>query len=149
MTATKKSMRFLTALALIFAMVLSISSVPVSAAVGGPETWYTGSSTSPTLNINGYNTTYAKTIANSGTLTVSAHFTPADQLTNYSFTLEICNAAGNTIVGTFTDSLLTSKTLTVRTNVTAGQVIFIRMGSFKKGTNVSEPSAVYYSRTLS
>lgn len=148
MTNAKKSIRNLTVLALVFVMVFSIFSLTVSA-VGGPEDWYKGSSSSQTLSIDGYNTTYKKTIKESGTLTVSAYFTPSDKYSYNTYTLEILDASTNTIVGTFKDSVLTSKTVTVSTNVTAGQVIYIRMGSFERGTQTGTPASVKYTRTLS
>lgn len=68
MTATRKTTRFLTVLALIFAMVLSIVSVPASAA--GVETWYPSEYYvyEDPFTIRGYNLTPVKTMGASGTL---------------------------------------------------------------------------------
>lgn len=78
MTATKKSMRFLTVFALIFAMVLSMTSIPASAA--GVETW--GASDyyifEDPFTIRGYNLTPVKTMGTSGTLFI--HITAMELL---------------------------------------------------------------------
>ena len=98
MTATKKSIRFFTVLALIFAMVLSIASVPTSAA--GVEDWGWGGEQSPSFSVHGYNLTPVKTLTESGILYVDASFTLTDRNTNSNpanCILEIRDTAGNVL----------------------------------------------------
>ena len=70
MTATKKSLRFLTVFALIFAMVLSFASIPASAA--GAENWYSSSDYiyENSFTIRGYNLTPVKTCCATGDLNI-------------------------------------------------------------------------------
>ena len=98
MTATKKTMRFLTVLALIFAMVFSIMSVPASAA--GVEDWGWGGATSPFFDVHGYNLTPVKTLTDCGILYVEGTFCLSDTKTNSNpanCTLEIRNTAGKVL----------------------------------------------------
>lgn len=149
MTATKKSMRFLTVLALIFAMVLSIASVPVSAAIGGPETWYKGSGISDPIPIDGENTTYRKTMGDSGVLTITAVYKPSvEGLERVKCVLEIRNANNQTISRSEGYAVFTQGVVSASINVSKGQEIFIFMGTYdSSGKKV--PSTVYYTHKLS
>ncbi len=94
MLKTKKSMRFLTVLALIFAMVFSIMSVPASAA--GVETWYDVKGTE-NLTMVGDNLTPPKTMGVSGILKIEAEFHVTDTLKlpdNVIYLLEIRSSNG-------------------------------------------------------
>lgn len=148
MTATKKSIRFFTVLALIFAMVVSIASVPASAVIGGPETWYKGSDTSPTLTIDGGNTTDRKTMGDSCVLTITAYYTPVNQFQKTKCVLEIRDAANNVIDGCWGYTQITGRDLSLRITVTKGQQFFIFMGTYDTSGN-KIPSTVYYTYTLS
>lgn len=87
MTATKKSIRFLTVLALIFAMVLSITSTPVSAET--TETWYYGSNTESNIPVYGTYITSVKTMGDYAHLTITANFVPQVAFTQIKYTVEI------------------------------------------------------------
>lgn len=99
MTNIRKSIRFLTVLALVFAMIFSIASVSASAA--GSENWYISSSyiwENP-FSISGYNLTPTKTCCANGTLNITANFLSIEDLgTNpFNFHLQIRNANGTVL----------------------------------------------------
>lgn len=152
MTATRKSMRFLTVLALICAMVLSIASTPVSAA--GVETWYKGSLDEPSFLMNGYNLTPVKTMGVSGKLTITEHFETADgnNPDHYYpvYVLEIRSLNGTVLARESKGwGFLYSGTLSVSIDVTKGQQIQIYTSVYEKGnTNFARKANIWYNHTL-
>ena len=148
MTATKKSMRFLTVLALICAMVLSIASTPVSAA--GVETWYKGSVTEPTMYTTGTNLTPLKTMGESGTLTISATFKLTDSSNLAQCVLEIRDASNTMIVlkhtGTTTNSLCRLK---FSIPVTQGQQLHIFTNVYDASTYAGRQAEIVYRHEIS
>lgn len=148
MTATRKSARFITALALIFAMVLSIASIPVSAS--GVETWYGPLKTEESFDFYGTNLTPIKTMGVSGELTVSATFVPSVIFTQVNYTLEIRNVSGNTVLASKSfSSALVYCPLSVSLNVTQGQQITVFCSATNASTGEKISSAVIYSHSIS
>lgn len=131
MTATKKSIRFLTVLALIFAMVFSIMSVPASAA--GIETWYGPTVAEDTFPIHGYNLTPEKTMGVSGELVIVASFTTTSSgafLGQIRYTVEICNVLGSVVYASESQVPLGFGMVSARLKVTQGQKYAIRFKAY-------------------
>lgn len=130
MTATKKSIRFLTVLALIFAMVFSIMSVPASAA--GVETWYGPTVAEKTFSIHGSNLTYEKTMGVSGELVIVASFSSTEGMMGQArYTVEICDPTGSVVYAS--DSGVPfgpASMLSARLKVTQGQKYAIRFKAY-------------------
>ena len=152
MTNTKKSMRFFTVFALIFAMVLSIASVPASAA--GVETWYANRVVEPETDVYDYNLTPVKTMGRAGKLTISATFktvaSQSDLPYTYDYVLEIRSVFGNVLarkVVTFTNNV--QHTMNLETTVLTGQKIQIYTGIFDHSTGAGKHAYVTYSHQIS
>lgn len=100
MTATKKSLRFVTVFTLIFAMVLSFTSVPAFA--DGTETWNWGFNICSSISISGGHTSPVKTMGTDGKLILKAQFTPTD-ITDSSnpvlLIVQVRDLAGNVLSG--------------------------------------------------
>ena len=137
MTATKKSIRFLTVLALVFAMVFSITSIPASAIIDGPETWYKGSSMSNYFTVYGTNTTNRKTMGDSGVLTITLTYKANDVggLEKVKGVVEIRNANNQTIASNESYAVFTQGAVSVSTNVSKGQEVFIYMATYDSSGN--------------
>ncbi len=147
MTATKKSMRFLTVLALILAMVLSIASVPASAE--SAETWYYGSKTQPTLEISGAYLTPQKTMGDSGELTIYANFVPRVAFTQVTYTLQIRNYNGKILkTSSSTSSALAAVPLSVSLYVNSGEKYTISFSARNTSTGASVDAGVVYMYSL-
>lgn len=137
MTATKKSIRFLTVLALVFAMVLSIASTPVSAA--GAQTWYYGSATQPNIEISGSEHTSQRIMGDSGKLTIRANFVPKALLTEVTYTLQIRNYNGTMVKASSSfSSSLPITPLTVTLDVKSNERYMIYF--FARYTSTGEPA---------
>lgn len=148
MTATRKSMRFLTVLALICAMVLSIASTPVSAA--GVETWYKGSVTEETMYTTGTNLTPLKTMGDSGKLTIIANFKLTDSSDLAYCVLEIRDSANTLLVLKHADAhMYTTRTLVASINVTQGQQLHIFTNVYDPNTFAGRQAEIVYTHTLS
>lgn len=148
MTATKKSMRFLTVLALTLAMVLSIASVPASAA--GVETWYKGSVTETTMYTTGTNLTPVKTMGESGTLTISATFKLTDSSDLAYCVLEIRDATNTLLVLKHIDGSTNSlRRLKVSIPVTQGQQLHVFTNVIDASTLAGRQAEIVYIHTLS
>lgn len=125
MLKTKKSMRFLTVLALIFAMVFSIMTVPASAA--GIEDWYADKETE-NLTMFGENLTLPKTMRVSGILVIEAKFHVTDTLKlpdNVIYVLEIRSSNGTVLARKTALSPAPLFTLRAEAHVTSGQEVQI------------------------
>lgn len=148
MTATKKSMRFLTVLALVFSMVLSIASVPASAA--GVETWYKGSVTEPTMYTTGTNLTPLKTMGESGTLTISATIKLTDSSNLAYCVLEIRDAANTLLVLKHIDGSTNSLCrLKISIPVTQGQQLHIFTNVYDPYTFAGRQAEIVYRHEIS
>ena len=144
MTATRKSMRFLTVLALICAMVLSIASTPVSAA--GVETWYSQFKYEPSFPINGYNLTPVKTMGVSGELLVGAWMSTTDNSTTPAvFTLEVRSTSG-AVLARDTVTSTGRAHVSISLNVTVGQKVKIYTGIYTN--NSARKGEVDYSHEI-
>lgn len=131
MLKTKKSMRFLTVFALIFAMVFSIMTVPVSAA--GIETWYGPTKAEDTFPIHGYNLTPEKTMGVSGELVIVASFTTTSSeafLGQIRYTVEICNVLGSVVYASESQVPIGFGVVSARLKVTQGQKYAIRFKAY-------------------
>ena len=125
MLKTKKTMRFLTVFALIFAMVFSIMTVPVSAA--GVEDWY-GHKATESLTMYGTNLTPSKTLRVSGVLVIEAQLTVIDSLTfpdQVTYVVEIRGSDGAVLAQKSTLSPVGLSTLRVEAHVPSGPVVRI------------------------
>lgn len=157
MTATKKSIRFLTVLALIFAMVLSIASVPVSAA--GVETWYKTDDYiwENAFTIRGYNLTPVKTMGTSGTLHIvfelNSLLDTGTKPNNLVYTYQIRSANGTVLLGGTEEFQSTNDGLPfavfTKINVTQGQKIQIYISVYDTVTGVYRTASVGYGHWLS
>ncbi len=140
MTATKKSIRFLTSLFLVFTMVFFIVSVPVSAA--GVENWYAGNSYSyiyeNEFTIRGYNLTPVKTCYGTGVMNINVEILQIlDSASNsnpINFTIQICSTSGAVLSG-FTANSADFKNgfphgLWTSCNISNGQKIQIYIGAY-------------------
>ena len=128
MTATKKSLRFLTVLALIFAMVFSIMTVPASAA--GTETWYGDYVREQDIHIERSNLTYPKTMGVAGTLKINGTFTFPEGvnlvITPLTFILQIQDGTGRILAEDRTTKLNAfAASLNVEYSVYYGQRVHI------------------------
>lgn len=151
MTATKKSLRFLTVFALIFAMVISMAGIPASAA--GIETWY------PTENVvyentflmNGYNITPKKTIGVNGKLAIFIDLTLTDTSTNSNpaiMTYEIRTPSGQVLDrDEYTTQDGTASGLSYR-DYPAGQEIHLYIGIYDSVTGKARQANVTYAHKL-
>lgn len=154
MTATKKSIRFLTVLALIFAMVLSIASVPVSAAnIGGTTTWYRGIYGTSEFQIHGYNLTPIKTIGDAGRLSFSQKFVLTDTSVNSNAarcTVEIKSTSGAVLARAtgITDSDGVCEIGVPIISVSVGQKIQIYSTVYDVNTNYARKAKSWYSYIL-
>lgn len=148
MTNTKRSLRFITVLAMVFAMVLSIMALPVSAA--GTETWYGGFVAEAPFTTTGYNLTPTKTMGISGTLRIIADYTVIDTdrySTPVKCTLEIRDIYGNVLASkssTTSSSTLVSLPLVV----TEGQRIHLYMSAYDATTGVARRIQIEYSHSI-
>lgn len=153
MTTTKKTLRFLSIFVLIFAMVLSIASVPASAA--GVETWYATDDYifENEFTIRGYNLTPVKTMGSTGTLNLiiaALEFTDASSNSNpVNFRYEIRSNGTVLLSGTET---LTNDELSfafwTRVNVTAGQKIQVYISAYDAVTGNYRTARVEYGHWL-
>ncbi len=150
MTNTKKMTRFFTVFALIFAMVMAIGAVPVSAA--GVEDWYAAEVTEPTMHVYGTNLTPVKTLKAAGNLTITADFKLTDT-TDYS-DIAMCVVEIRSINGTVLErtawpsTFLTAKVI-VRTRVTVGQQVQIFTSVYDKDTGAKRYTDITYSHKIS
>ena len=146
MTTTRKSLRFLTVLALIFAMVLSMASIPASAA--GVETWYATDNViyENDFTIRGYNLTPVKTIGSSGNLLIGVDVDLTDGKSDPAIiTVEIRLSNGTVLNrGTISTSVPWPH-LQVEAPVTAGQKVQIYIGVYTNGV-YRVGTASYYHR---
>lgn len=148
MTATRKTMRFLTVLALILAMVFSIASIPASAA--GVETWGSGLKYEGPITINGTNTTPTKTMGASGTLKITANFTPnvVQFSTNVKCVVEIRDLAGRVLASHTSTGALIVIAVPVSLSVTQGQQVRVFFGVYNASTGSQLSSSVSYSHSI-
>lgn len=149
MLKTKKSIRFLTVLAMIFAMVLSIASVPASAA--GVEDWYAGKVVEPTMHTYGTNLTPIKTLKASGTLVITADFTITDTASfpNQAVcVLEIRSVNGTVLDRVSTRTPFSSASLTARTSVTYGQQVQIFTSVYNSENSAKRYADITYSHQV-
>lgn len=148
MTATRKTTRFLTVLALIFAMVLSIVSVPASAA--GVETWYGGYVSEGSFGIDGTNTTPRKTMGVSGQLDVVVDFVPKGSVfTQINYTVQIRDTAGRVLASQQLSSMLPVVRIPISLTVTQGQEIQLYFSAKYATTNQNVNASVSYSHSIS
>ena len=147
MLKIKKTIRFLTVIAIVFAMVISIASLPTSAA--GTETWYGSYKTEGEISINGSNTTPVKTMGVSGTLKITAYFVPSIALKNVKYVVQIRDLAGRVLASnTFTSALPTAP-VSVSLKVTKGQEVRIFFASYDAETGANISSKMSYSHSIS
>ena len=156
MTATKKSLRFLTVLALIFAMILSFASISTSAA--GAETWYVTDDYifENNFTIRGYNLTPVKTMGASGTLHILFELNSLlDTGTNPNdlvYTYQIRSASGTVLLGGTEKFSSTNDGLPfavfTQINVKQGQKVQIYISVYDIVTGVYRTASVGYGHWL-
>ncbi len=150
MTATKKSIRFLTVLALIFAMVLSIASVPASAA--GVETWNQSEYFiwEQPFTMRGYNLTPVKTMGTMGRLHLLLTVDFLDANPNpANVKLEVRSTNG-TVLKTFTQVMKPGfgPGISEHIDVMAGQKIQLYMSAYDSVTGNYRTVSVEYAHWL-
>lgn len=149
MTATKKSLRFLTVFALIFAMVISMAGIPASAA--GTETWYKGYVLEPVMTVHGYNLTPVKTMGESGTLTIDTNFNITDTSSNQYRAIcvvEIRSTNGTVLARDSAAAFVSAAEIVLSINVTKGQQIQIYTQIYDVVSNGARYGNVQYSHQV-
>ncbi len=146
MTATRKTMRFITVLALILMMVFSITSVPASAA--GVETWYAATVTEPVIPMSGYNLTPVKTMGVQGVLYIQAEFETTSNIMYPNkpyYLLEIRSLDGRVLARSgYSEMCVTSATQETHVFVNAGQKVQIYTAVYDQNTGVWYNANVKY-----
>ena len=153
MTATRKSIRFLTVIALIFAMIMSFA-IPVFA--DGVETWDKGINPCSQFKFYGSNTSPIKTMGISGKLAVHATFMTCDPGGDFTesdqyLILQIRDLQGNILAS---DSITAgafglNAYLSASINVSQGQQIVIYVAAYRSGTLEKINGIVSYTAYLS
>lgn len=147
MTTVKKSIRFLTVLALVLAMMISIAFVPVSAE--SAETWNYGTKTQPTINISGRYDTPVKTMGGSGTLTITANFVPRVAFTQVRYTVQLRDVLyGNVVTYNSTSSALAYCPVTITQGVGIHSQFTITFMAFDATTGAPVDAGVIYTYSL-
>ncbi len=153
MTATKKSLRFLTVLALIFAMILSFATTASASSIDGTSTWYRGIYGTSEFSIHGYNLTPVKTIGDSGKLAFSQKFVLSDTANNSNTarcTIEIRTTSGTVLsrIAGITDADGVCSMTAPAINVTSGQKIQIYSSVYDTSTGYARRASCWYSYVL-